>query len=154
MRCVSFKPIIDKDSRVLVLGSMPGVKSLEEQEYYAHPQNHFWKLIAELTGEQFSSYEDKVRVLKKHRIALWDVYKCCVREGSLDTSIIAPEKNDVPGILNKHPNIRLVVFNGKKAASAFPNLRVETMTLPSTSPANTIGFEKKKKEWEKIVEVL
>lgn len=87
-RIFSFPPIVDSNSRILILGSIPGVKSLEKQQYYGHPQNKFWKIIFELLNEDFTGdYGEKIRMLKKHRIALWDVIDSCERKGSLDSEI-------------------------------------------------------------------
>ena len=87
--CKSFAPIVDEHSRILILGSMPGIKSLEQQEYYAHPQNRFWRLLALLLQEDVSQdYSAKQALLHKHHIALWDTLGYCEREGSLDLSLI------------------------------------------------------------------
>ena len=88
MLCIGLKPNIDKDCRALILGSMPGVKSLEAQQYYAHPQNRFWPMMAHLLGEALpSAYEEKLAMLLRHHIALWDSIGSCEREGSLDSAI-------------------------------------------------------------------
>ena len=88
MLCIGLSPSIDKDCRALILGSMPGVKSLEEQQYYAHPQNRFWPMMADLLGEALPSrYEEKLAMLLDHHIALWDSIGQCEREGSLDSAI-------------------------------------------------------------------
>ncbi|MBH1960775.1 MAG: DNA-deoxyinosine glycosylase [Flavobacteriia bacterium] len=155
-RISSFAPIISTTSRILILGSVPGVKSLEMQQYYAHPQNQFWKIVFELIGEDFSKdYETRIETIRKNNIALWDVIDTCEREGSLDTKIRNEEHNDITKILNDHPSISVIFCNGQKS---FKNLKkilgkeseIPVFVLPSTSPLHTISFDKKLKEWEII----
>ncbi|MCX4275573.1 MAG: DNA-deoxyinosine glycosylase [Candidatus Gastranaerophilales bacterium] len=143
--CRSFQPRADKNSRVLILGSMPGVKSLELQEYYAHPQNRFWKVMGKLCSEpslvEFS-YEKRIEILLNNGFALWDVIKFCKREGSLDSDITDEKPNDIKGLLKKYPKIKTVFLNGNKAFGSFkkyfPKLLEEykCVKCPSTSPAN------------------
>ena len=155
-RISSFAPIISTTSRILILGSVPGVKSLEMQQYYAHPQNQFWKIVFELIGEDFSKdYETRIETIRKNNIALWDVIDTCEREGSLDTKIRNEEHNDITKMLNNHPSINVIFCNGQKS---FKNLKkilgkeseIPVFVLPSTSPLHTISFDKKLKEWEII----
>ena len=155
-RISSFPPVISKTSKILILGSVPGVKSLEMQQYYAHPQNQFWKIVFELLGEDFSKdYETRIETIRKNNIALWDVIDTCEREGSLDTKIRNEEHNDITKILNDHPSISVIFCNGQKS---FKNLKkilgeeseIPVFVLPSTSPLHTISFDKKLKEWEII----
>lgn len=115
-----FPPIIGEQARVLVLGSMPSVRSLELGQYYGHPQNHFWRIMGELLARPMpESYEERTAVLREAGIAVWDAFDSCRREGSLDQSIRDAKPNDVPGLLRKYPSIRLVVFNGRKAEQGF-----------------------------------
>src|SRR6056297_143611 len=115
-----FPPIIGEQPKVLILGSMPGVKSLELGQYYGHPQNHFWKIMAELLGRPMpESYEGRIAMLHESGIAVWDVFGSCRREGSLDQSIREAKPNDVPGLLRKYPSIRLVAFNRRKSEQGF-----------------------------------
>ena len=96
--CKSFKPSIDNNSRILILGSMPGVKSLEEQQYYAHPQNRFWKVMSTICNEQQLpkfDYKTRLKILLNSNIALWDTIKSCKREGSLDSDIQNEKPNDI-----------------------------------------------------------
>jgi len=143
--CKSFKPSVDYNSKVLILGSMPGVKSLYEQEYYAHPQNRFWRVMSVICNEpklyEFD-YDLKLKTLLKNNIALWDTIKTCKREGSLDSGIQNEIPNDINGLLKKYPNIKTICLNGNKSYSAlkkyFPDLlqKYTCYKMPSTSPAN------------------
>ncbi len=156
LRIASFPPIISETSEILILGSVPGVRSLEAQEYYAHPQNHFWKIVFNLFGREFTAnYAQKIDFLTDNKIALWDVIETCERKGSLDTEIRNEESNDIAGLLGEFPNIRAVFCNGQKAHKNLlhiigkdPSIPVHLM--PSTSPLHTIGFEKKLEAWSLI----
>lgn len=118
--CKSFAPIVDEHSRILILGSMPGIKSLEQQEYYAHPQNRFWRLLALLLNEDVpQDYAAKQALLHKHHLALWDTLGYCEREGSLDSSIKNEAPNAVVELAGELPHLQAVVCNGGKAAAAF-----------------------------------
>lgn len=159
--CKSFKPSIDNNSRILILGSMPGVKSLEEQQYYAHPQNRFWKVMASICNEpklyEFA-YDLKLKTLLKNNIALWDTIKSCKREGSLDSDIQNETPNDIKGLLKNYPNIKTICLNGNKSYSAFkkyfPDLleKYNCHKMPSTSPANArYSLDILIKEWSKVL---
>lgn len=156
-RIRSFKPIAGKDPRVLILGSMPGAMSLKKRQYYGHPQNSFWKIISKLFGESLNgSYSSKKAVLKKNRIALWDVLRECSREGSSSDSDIKNERpNGIADFLEKHKSIRFVAFNGNSPARYFKkyfqsgNFAQKFVDLPSTSPANTISIGVKLRKWRK-----
>lgn len=158
----SFKPIIDSDSRVLILGSMPSVKSLEFQQYYAHPQNHFWRIIYALFDMPCETeYEIKLAFLKNRAIALWDVLESCRRSGSSDSDITNGKVNDFKALYKTFPNIKAVFFNGTKANETFrKNVGFEIlgdrfyMKLPSSSPAHTKKFDQKLKEWSIILNHL
>lgn len=150
----SFAPIIDDDSRILILGTMPGEESLRQQQYYAHKQNLFWKLICHVTNQPFTElYEERKQLLLKNHIALWDVCQTCVREGSLDSDIKEVIPNSIDQLLEKHPNIQRLAFNGKKAEALFkkyfkPFGKINSLSLPSTSPANaSMSIEKKLSSW-------
>ncbi|OOZ41154.1 DNA-deoxyinosine glycosylase [Solemya elarraichensis gill symbiont] len=144
----SFPPLIGDQPKVLILGSMPGIKSLQEQQYYAHPRNAFWHIMGELFGAGFNlPYNQRLEILKQHHIALWDVLGYCEREGSLDSSIESGSEvpNAIPELLQEHHGIRRVLLNGGKAASAFrkhilPSLPAthdyRIVQMPSTSPAH------------------
>ncbi|WP_218076072.1 DNA-deoxyinosine glycosylase [Desulfuribacillus stibiiarsenatis] len=157
----SFPPLLYEDSRILILGSMPGVISLEENQYYAHPRNHFWRILYSLLDESLEhDYDARKRFLREKGIGLWDVLHSCVREGSLDTSIRNESVNDLRSILGTHPNIRAVFFNGAKAAETFRKKvgftfdNIAFIQLPSTSPAYTIPYEEKLEKWKVIKEYL
>lgn len=160
-KCRSFLPQINEESRVLILGSMPGVKSLEEQQYYAHPQNRFWRVMELLCDceELYTlGYDEKIGVLLDNGFALWDVIKSCKRVGSLDSNIEREVPNGIRGLLKKYPNIKIVALNGNKSYSAFkkyfPELldRYECYKLPSTSPANAkFRLDDLYNEWKTIL---
>ncbi|MDO4763076.1 MAG: DNA-deoxyinosine glycosylase [Flavobacteriaceae bacterium] len=158
-RIQSFPPKIYQDSKVLILGSIPGVKSLERQEYYAHPQNQFWKLMFHILGEEFSeNYNEKLDLLKRNKIALWDTIESCEREGSLDAKIKNEIANSIVHLLQNYPNINVIFCNGQKS---YKNLlkqidspRVPVLLMPSTSPLHTVSFEEKRQQWAKILEYL
>ena len=144
----SFPPIARDDAHTLILGSMPGVMSLQRQQYYAHPRNAFWYILGELLGfDSQLPYVQRVVALETAGIALWDVMQTCHREGSLDSDIdkdsIVP--NDFAEFLARHRQIRRIFFNGATAETIFrrrvtPQLHnldhVQLMRLPSTSPAH------------------
>ncbi|WP_312323739.1 DNA-deoxyinosine glycosylase, partial [Soonwooa sp.] len=115
-RISSFPAVIHEDSEILILGSIPGVKSLEMQEYYAHPQNKFWSIIFELFNEDFTKdYQRKLQILKKNKIALWDVIDSCERKGSLDSEIKNEKENDILKLLKDYPNLKVIFCNGQKS---------------------------------------
>lgn len=159
-RISSFPPIIDDYSKILILGSIPGVKSLEKQQYYAHPQNKFWKIIFELFHEDFTDdYEKRMNVLKKNHIALWDVIDSCERKGSLDSEIKNEEANQIEELLEKYPNIKAIFCNGGKSYKNLQkvlgkNFRIPIFLMPSTSPLHTVSFEKKLEDWKAILNFL
>lgn len=151
-----FPPIYDKDSRILILGSFPSVKSREQQFYYGHPQNRFWKLIAKIFEEEMpETIEEKRALLFAHGIALWDVIESCEITGSSDSSIRNAKVNDLNKIL-AHSRIEQIFVNGGTAYALFekyqkPNIRREAIKLPSTSPANAAwNFERLYEAWEVI----
>lgn len=160
MKSFSFAPIASQDANVLILGTMPGTKSLELNQYYGHKQNNFWKFMFEILNEEFSNdYEKRKELLQKNKIALWDVLQFCDRVGSLDSAIKNEIANDFERFLETHPNIKTILFNGQKAAAFFKkyvHLKKEyhLITLPSSSPANASqSFRSKLEEW-KIIDTL
>ncbi|MFP3594360.1 DNA-deoxyinosine glycosylase [Chryseobacterium sp. SIMBA_038] len=159
-RISSFPPFIDDQSKILILGSIPGVKSLEKQQYYAHPQNKFWKIIFELFNEDFTqNYTERIAVLKKHHIAIWDVIDSCERKGSLDSEIKNEEANQIGELLEQYPNVKAIFCNGGKSYKNLQkilgkNYKIPIILLPSTSPLHTVSFEKKYEEWKVILNFL
>ncbi|WP_432666405.1 DNA-deoxyinosine glycosylase [Wukongibacter baidiensis] len=162
MNINSFKPVIDKNSKVLILGSIPSIKSLEKTQYYGNTRNQFWKIIYAMLDKKIDKdYNDRVTFLLKNHIALWDVIKGCYREGSLDSSIKNPEINDFETLFKRYPNIKFIFFNGTKSESLFMRKVDRALLegkllfkLPSSSPAWTIPLEEKLKHWMKIKECL
>lgn len=138
-------PIYDKNSEVLILGSMPSVKSREIGFYYAHPQNRFFKVLSSVYGEELPiTKEDKIQFLKKHHIALFDVLKSCEIDGSKDSSIQNIEVNDLGPIL-KNSKITKIYTTGKKAYElyeqyCYPKTGIHAIYLPSTSMANSGNY--------------
>ena len=163
-RVHSFAPIVDRNARVLILGSMPGQASLAAGQYYAHPQNAFWRIICELLQcDPASAYPARTAALKSARIALWDVLQSCTREGSLDARIERDTQvaNDFRTFLRKHGKIGHVFFNGAKAEACFKThvsraINTDPVVyarLPSTSPANaSMSYAHKLRAWRKIVD--
>lgn len=157
----SFPPIINENSKILILGSIPGLKSLEMQQYYAHPQNKFWKIIFEIFNEEFATdYSERIKILEKHHIALWDVIDTCERKGSLDSEIRNEEANRIGELLQNYPSIKSIFCNGQKS---YKNLQkilpkdfyLPIIALPSTSPAHaSLKYEEKLKKWKLINEFL
>lgn len=137
---------------------MPGEKSLALQEYYAHPQNKFWKIIAHISKNDIPfTYSEKLSLLDKNNIAVWDIVKQATRVGSLDTAIKNEMPNDLINFLLEHQNIKTICFNGKKAESLFnkyfdKEINFKYISLPSTSPANAgKSYENILLEWMQIV---
>lgn len=167
-RVRSFPPVSTPRARVLILGSMPGKRSLEAAEYYALPGNSFWRIMGEFFGaSRDRSYADRLRRLKRNDIALWDVLQSCERPGSLDSAIVdaTAVPNDFTAFFRSHPDIKRVFFNGSKAAEVyerrvlesvraeFPDIRYQR--LPSTSPAHAaMSYERKLEQWSAIEKAL
>lgn len=154
----SFAPIAGAQPKILILGSMPSVKSLEMGQYYAHQRNAFWRILFDLMGEELSGdYDKKQQLLKDHGIALWDVLKACERRGSLDSAIRNEEPNDFEAFLKEHPSIERIVFNGGKAFSSFRRHvgfaegGMAYVQAPSTSPAHAIPYGEKLEAWRKAI---
>jgi TDG/mug DNA glycosylase family protein len=165
VRVFSFSPVVAADARVLILGSMPGVASLQAAQYYAHPRNQFWRIVAELCGlDNVPDYPQRLQLLRERHLALWDVLHSCVRPGSLDASIehSTARANDLVGLLRSHPGIVRICCNG---GTAFTALRrhawaelardfghVDVRQLPSTSPANASWtYDRKLQAWRQAL---
>ena len=150
----SFEPIFDENSRVLILGSMASVKSLEKGFYYMHPRNRFWSTVSKIVGKEVpDGIEQKKQWLLDNNIALMDIIYSCNRKGSLDSDITDIVPNDIQRVLNT-ANIRGIFCNGRKsfdtAQKTYPNLTFHY--LPSTSPANAGKWNEE--EWMKIKDIL
>jgi hypoxanthine-DNA glycosylase len=157
----SFPPLVGKASKILLLGSMPGLASLEAEQYYAHPRNAFWPIMAELFDvDKDAPYEQRCLQLTEAGIAVWDVLKACHRPGSLDQHIDPNtiKANDFAGFLTKHSGIAAIFFNGGKAEQVFRSAVLTDLSyvpalekLPSTSPAHAaMSFQQKLAAWQRI----
>lgn len=142
-RLVGLAPVFDAQARLLVLGSFPGAASLQAAQYYAHPRNAFWPVMAALTGVPDLAtrpYAERLQALRDHRIALWDAVAACRREGSLDTAIEAAEPSDLRELVARLPRLRAVACNGalahRQALLALGAVDLPVLRLPSTSPAH------------------
>lgn len=166
-RVHSFAPVIGRQPRILILGSMPGIASLEAVQYYAHPRNAFWPIMGELLGiDADVDYACRIEQLREKPIVLWDTLKGCERPGSLDSSIRreSVEANDISGLLDEYPGILVVACNGATAAGYFRKLvlpglstpdRIELLQMPSTSPANAgMNFAQKLDAWRRLRDYL
>lgn len=155
-----FDAFFDKDSRVLILGTIPSPKSREQGFYYGHPQNRFWKVLADVLGEEFpQTVEERKVFLKRNHIALWDVLESCEIKGASDVSIRNAKPNDMNRILQV-ADIRAIFATGAKAAQlykklCFPECGVEAVRLPSTSPANCgCSYEKLREAYSQICDYV
>ena len=157
MICQSFEPVFAPDARVLIVGSMPSVKSLSDQQYYAHPRNAFWPILFEIFGrEKTADYEEKKRLITENGLALWDAARSCEREGSLDSDMREITYNDFAALFEECPQIHTVLCNGGTAhrlflRSGYAGER-RVIRLPSTSPAYTMAFDKKLAAWRDALE--
>lgn len=153
----SMPPVIIEDCKILILGSLPGEKSLQLQEYYAHRQNQFWRIMCSVLNEQMPKNYALKKMLLRHNIALWDVVHSAQRDdSSLDSKIKNAIPNDLGNLLSEHKNIQRILLNGGKANSLFRNhfkhLDIEAVPVASTSPAYaSIRIEEKIKLWMNAV---
>lgn len=156
----AFAAIANESCKILILGSMPGVVSLDQQQYYAHPRNAFWSIMKEITDTAVQAdYPTRCQSLLEHNIALWDVLAQCRRQGSLDSAIETDSviTNDFAGFFRDHPTIQRVILNGNTAFTLFkrhvvkPDLcpsRIDIIACPSTSPANArLTIQQKTDRW-------
>jgi hypoxanthine-DNA glycosylase len=148
-----FSAIVDKNTEILILGSLPGDVSIKKHQYYGHPGNDFWRLLGRAIGENLASmdYESRLETLKRNGIGLWDVFKAGDREGSEDAKIQGEEINQFSILKEIAPKLRLVCFNGRKSGKYEPVLRemgYGTKILPSSSGANRRFLEKRESEWK------
>lgn len=163
----SFAPIIGSNPRIIVLGSMPGIASLDAVQYYAHPRNAFWPIMRELFGiDPTEAYDSRIGELEKLPLILWDTLQACHRPGSLDSNIDAGSvrANDFPGLLSRFPEIRAILFNGATSERYFKqlvlpklpgSLEIELIKMPSTSPAHAgMRFEQKVEAWRRLLDFI
>ena len=155
-RIHSYDPVYRADATILILGTMPSVKSLEMGFYYAHERNAFWPIIARVFDAALpQTVEEKKALVRENQIALWDVLASCERVGSLDSNIRQYESNDIASLLEKCPLIKRILLNGGTAQTLFvrhfPNITIAREQMPSTSPAYTLAFEKKYQAWQQAL---
>lgn len=149
--------MVDRSTRLVVLGSFPGVASLEAGQYYAHPRNQFWAILSALWNEDLRAlpYERRLQSLLAHRLGLWDVYASCRRQGSLDSAIEQAEMNDLQSLRQRAPQLRAVAHNGGESARhrrITGQLGVAVLRLPSTSPANASwSLDRKREAWHAVL---
>jgi len=155
----TIKPVIFPDSKVLILGSFPSIKSFEEGFYYAHPRNQFWPILAAIYNKPAQTKKEKIELCKKHNIALFDSAASLQRDtkNSSDTNLKNIEVNDFGKLLAQYPNIKTILFTGKKAEQIFnkkyKHLKIKKKLLPSTSPAYaSMKFEKKLAKYKEALE--
>ena len=153
-----FKPIVFKDTEILILGSFPSIKSFEKNFYYAHPRNQFWKILHAVTEYPVNNRDQKIWLLKECKFGLWDMIKSCQRDNSLDSSLEDEKVNDLASFLEKYPSIKKLAFTGKKSEALFnvhfSHLEIETVYLPSPSAAYAkMSFEEKVVQYRKKLEI-
>ena len=153
----SFAPLINPQSRILILGSLPGVVSLREQKYYAHNRNTFWRIIYAIYGETLNEdYSLRCEFILSKSLALWDVCGSAKRIGAADDKMTDIKPNDIDGLLKDYPNIRRIVLNGRRAEKEFrryfPEIAIHAAYAPSTSPAlAALTFDEKLSAWRKAL---
>ena len=157
MICRSFEPIYTPQARILIVGSMPSVKSLEQAQYYAHPRNAFWRILFDIFSDTLTlDYERKKALIRGHGLALWDAAAICEREGSLDSDMHDVVYNDFSTLYKVCTDIRTVLCNGATAHSLFLKSGYagerRVVRMPSTSPAYTLPYEKKLALWKRELE--
>ena len=163
----SFEPIVGRNPRIVILGSMPGVVSLQAVQYYANPRNAFWAIISELFGIDIDcGYQSRVEQISQLPVILWDTLKACPREGSLDSRILKRqiEANNIAGLVAQYSGLRAIAFNGAASEKYFNQLekhrlpashQLKLIKLPSTSPANAaMNFDQKLIAWKQLLDYL
>ncbi len=156
-----FLPVVGPDTRLLVLGSLPGAMSLARQRYYAHPRNQFWRLIGDVIGRELVPlpYEQRLETLRESGVALWDTVAAATRRGSLDADIRLHQASDIDTLASGLPRLRAIAFNGGTAArigrrQLAADHGFALVDLPSSSPAYTLPFEAKLEAWQKLGDFL
>lgn len=149
-----FAPVSRGDARVLILGSLPGSQSLAQGRYYGNPRNQFWRLVSAVIGADLVplDYPQRLARLTDRGIALWDIAAAGYRRGSLDSALKITVRSDLPGLVAQLPQLRLIAFNGALAARQAPDAgrALPVLTLPSSSPANTMPFAQKLARWREL----
>lgn len=162
-RAIGFAPVTDAKTRLLVLGSLPGVPSLKLGQYYGNPRNAFWPIMAALTGSPLPDlpYEERLEILRAHGVGLWDVLASAERSGSLDTAIRSPEAADLVALVQTLPALEVIAFNGATSARIGRRIlagltgNVRMVDLPSTSPAHaTLSLGQKLELWRQALPTL
>ena len=155
-----FEPVIDQNTKVMIIGTMPGEASLVANEYYAYKHNALWKIMARLynSDRKFADYGEKLSCLRENGIGLWDNLHSCERSGSLDSDIKNAEPNDFETLCIRYPALKCFLFNGQQSYKFFKKFhpalleKYEYYILPSTSPANaSISFDEKLKHWKEAL---
>ncbi len=161
-----FPPVAGPETRILILGSLPGMQSLALSQYYGHPRNHFWPLLSGLTGADLPAlpYEARLAHLQGKGVGLWDVVASAVRPGSLDQHLRSVSANSLGSFVASLPALRVIAFNGSTASrigrrqlerdDAFIKRQIAMIDLPSTSPANTTALARKAKSWGQLAVYL
>ncbi|MGV3731047.1 MAG: DNA-deoxyinosine glycosylase [Sphingopyxis sp.] len=156
-RHASFAPHVAPDTRLLILGSLPGARSLAERQYYAHPTNQFWQLVGAVIGQPLAAlpYDDRLAALRAARVGLWDVIRTAERRTSSDSLIRDAEAHDLAALVAALPDLRTIAFNGGKAAAIGRRQLpvrdgIDVVDLPSSSAANTIGYTAKLERWLRL----
>lgn len=159
-RLQGLAPLVAPHTRLLVLGSFPGATSLARQQYYAHPQNAFWRILQAIWPSspheiRADSYQNRINWMLDKGVGLWDVYASCERVGSLDSAIQQPQANDLVGLMQRCPELRVIAHNGGESfrhARLTRSLGLPVYRLPSTSPANASWtFERKLAVWREVL---
>lgn len=157
----SFPPVVAPDTRLLILGSLPGEASLAARRYYAHPRNLFWRLLGPAIGVDLASlpYEERLAALLQARVGLWDTVASALRAGSLDAAIREEAHNPLAELTVSLPELRAVAFNGAKSAATGTRLLAASglalVRLPSSSPAHAaMPFAEKEKLWAALRDFL
>lgn len=154
-----FPPVVGPSPRLLLLGTMPSVKSLQERRYYAHPRNAFWPVLYALYGlDPPPDFDARYAFARERHIALWDVAQQCERQGSSDAAIREAVPNDIVGLLMQEPSIQAIGLNGGEALRLFDRLirpglprSLPVVALPSTSPAYTLPWAQKAERWRQML---
>lgn len=152
-------PVVFSDSKMLILGSFPSIKSFESNFYYAHPRNQFWPILSSIYKMKIETRDEKIALLEASKIAIWDVVKSCERINSSDSNLKNITLNDIEELLKKYKNLKRIFFTSKAALKfykkGFSHLNIDTFTLPSPSPAYAaMRFEEKVRIWKEELSLV